>query len=484
MHPLLVALVLVQADAGTPLEIGRTIQIQSRALAEQRTIDVSLPAGYATDTTQRYPVLIVLDGEFEHQTAASTARFYAGTGQIPALIVVGIRNVNRMRDMTTSPAAGFDTPPEALNAGAGGADKFLHFIGDELLPYLDDHYRTAPMRVIIGHSLGGLLSIYALGSRPGLFSGYVLLEPSAWWNGGKEVKAAQAVLRQPAGKHARVMLVNTESWELDTTSWGSTKPMIREISVTGETHASMAVIGMAQGLRTLFADFKPRPWQPGHRPIAMLEQYDSLAARVGYPVPIPLDAYATVARMSLDSRHFDDAERVVTRMGQAYPASAEYREYKDRLSRERNSPKPAAFIPLEFPARRPTPGDARAFLGRWETMSQADTHQVAIRASGDTIVVHDRVQMPGIDWFEADDPVIQVRPDGTLEWGLPFFRGIAALVVLEGRIQTDGTMVVTREVRGWVPRGPGSDLNRTERFRRVASPNEKTSPGPNGLPDQ
>ena len=89
-----------------------------------------------------------------------------------------------------------------------------------------------------------------------------------------------------------------------------------------------------------------------------------------------------------------------------------------------------------------------------------------IRVSGDSIVVHDRVQMRSSDW-EADDPVIQVTSDGTLEWGLPFFRGLAALIVLRGKLQPDGTMVVTREVRGWVPRGPGPELNRTERFRRV-----------------
>ncbi len=54
-----------------------------------------------------------------------------------------------------------------------------------------------------------------------------------------------------------------------------------------------------------------------------------------------------------------------------------------------------------------------------------------------------------------------------LEWGLPCFRGIAALVVLRGRVLEDGTMTATREVRGWVPRGPGPDVNRTERFQRV-----------------
>jgi hypothetical protein len=484
MHPLLVVMVLVQADAGTPLEIGRTYQLQSVVLGEQRTIDVSLPTGYATDTTQRYPVLMVLDGEFEHQIAASTARFYASAGQVPGLIVVGVRNVNRTRDMTTTPAAGFDTPPEVLTAGAGGAERFLGFLGDELIPYIDRRYRTTPMRVIVGHSLGGLLSIFALGRRPDLFIGYVLLEPSVWWNNGQEARAAQAMLRQPAGRHARVMMVNMESWGFDTTTWGSGKPMIRELRTTGETHSSMAIIGMAQALRTMFADFKPAQWQPGKRPIAMLDQFDSLTARVGYPVPVPVDAYAMVARMSLDSRHFDDAERVVNRMAQAYPASEEYREYSDRLARERNSPRPAGFVPLEFPARRPTPQDARAFVGKWVTITQPDTHVVVVRVVGDSIVVHDRVKMQGIDWFEGDDPVIQLTGDGTLEWGLPFFRGLAALVVLRGKIQPDGTMLVTREVRGWVPRGPGADLSRTERFRRVVLQHEETPARPDRIQRQ
>ena len=465
MNALLLMLAVAQADGGTPLEIGRTYHIESRILGETRVIDVWLPASYRSDSTRRYPLLLVLDGEFEHQIAASIAGFYAETGQVPEMIVVGVRNTNRQRDMTTPAVGGFQLPPEVSEAG--GAQRFLSFLGDELLPYLDRRYRTAPLRVITGHSLGGLLAIYALGKRPELFTGYVLMEPSAWWNGGHEVEQAKGVLRQPAGRHARVMLVNMESWGLDTTRWGGDKPMIRELSTTGETHSSMAIAGMSQGLRTLFADFKPTQWQPGTQPIAMLNRYDSLSARVGYTVPIPEDAYALVARMSIDSRHFDDAERVLQRWERSLGASEDSRRYRERLSRERTTPQPANFIPLEFPTHRPTAQQATAFMGRWVTIAQPDTHEVVIRASGDSIVVHDRVQMRGIDWFEGDDPVIQVTPDGTLEWGLPFFRGLAALVVLRGKIQPDGTMIVTREVRGWVPRGPGPDLNRVERFRRV-----------------
>jgi hypothetical protein len=82
--------------------------------------------------------------------------------------------------------------------------------------------------------------------------------------------------------------------------------------------------------------------------------------------------------------------------------------------------------------------------------------------------VHDRLQFPSGDWFEADDPVIQITADGTLEWGLPFFRNIAGLLVLQGRITEDGTMIVTEQVRGWVPIGPGPDTSGERRFRRVA----------------
>src|ERR1700752_4416311 len=469
MTALLLLLAVAQGptDAGTPLEIARTYRIESRNLSETRVIDVALPAGYQSDSTRRYPLLLVLDGEYELQIAASIARFYSETGQVPELIVVGVRNTNRQRDMTTPPVAGFELPPEIREAG--GAERFLSFVGDELLPYLDRRYRTTPLRVIVGHSLGGLLSIYALGHRPELFTGYILMEPSAWWNRGAEVDQAKTVLKQPAGRHARVMLVNMTSWELDTTSWGGDKPMIRELATSGETHSSMAIAGMTQGLRALFADFKPTQWQPGTRPIAMLHRYDSLTARVGYAVPIPGDAYSLVVRMSLDSRHFDDAERALQRWERALGVSEESRAFRERLTRERATPQPANFIPLEFPDRRPTARQAAPFIGRWVTIAQADTHEVVIRASGDSIIVHDRVQMRGIDSFEADDPVIQVTADGTLEWGLPFFRGLAALVVLRGKILPDGTMLVTREVRGWVPRSPGADLTRTERFRRITS---------------
>src|SRR5215510_16420973 len=98
--------------------------------------------------------------------------------QLPPLIVVGIRNTDRNHDFTPAPAAGFETPPEAQRPG--GAAAFLSFMSDELVPWIDRSYRTAPLRVLVGHSLGGLFALYTIGQRPELFTGYVIMEPSAW----------------------------------------------------------------------------------------------------------------------------------------------------------------------------------------------------------------------------------------------------------------------------------------------------------------
>ncbi|TFH66787.1 MAG: alpha/beta hydrolase [Gemmatimonadales bacterium] len=96
------------------------------------------------------------------------------------MIVVAIPNTgDRTRDLT--PAS------ETEHAGtgfptAGGADRFLGFLADELIPHIDSTYRTETFRVLVGHSIGGLFATHALLTRPDLFRGYVAISPILWWN--------------------------------------------------------------------------------------------------------------------------------------------------------------------------------------------------------------------------------------------------------------------------------------------------------------
>jgi len=453
-----------QTDTGIPVVTAQAYTLHSDRLGESRVVDVALPAGYDANLSQRYPVLYVLDGESDGQAAATVARFYASTGQLPPTIVVGIRNTERTRDLTPAASAPFTPLPEV--GPSGGADAFLGFLSVELDPWVNRRYRTAPMRVLIGHSLGGLFALYALADRPQLFTGYVIMEPATWWNNGLELTAALATLRQPSARQSRVMLVNMLPLDVDTTGEGGDRPMVRQIHVVDETHASMALAGMMQGLRTMFADFQPPRWEPGTHPIVMLAHYDSLSRRLGFAVPVPEPVFEQVFLMSVLARDFGDAEEVLARLEREQP-SVDTGDLRATLAAERAAPAPAGLVPLGMSAVRPTPRETARFLGQWELIGEGEGHEVTVRASGDTIVVHERVQLPDGEWIEDDVPVIGMTPGGQLEWGQRVFRGVAALLVLRGTIEPDGTMTVTREVRGWVPRGPTGDMLRSERFRRV-----------------
>lgn len=462
---------LIGVAATAAAQAPASARISSRALGETRTIDIGLPASYGTAADRRYPVLVVLDGESHFWLATALTRFYAGVGQLPEMIVIGIPNTDRTRDLSPPPVAGFQPPPE-LGDTFGGADRFLTFLADEVLPFVDREYRTVPMRTLVGHSIGGTFALYALARRPGFFTGYLVMEPAAWWNRGKEADDARAALRQPASRRDRVMTVNGPPLGIDTTAWGGTAPMVRQFTTTGhETHVSMPAAGIMMGLRAMFADFAPAPWRPGTRPIAMLDHLDALSQRVGYDVPVPALTYSLVVRMSLDGRFFDDADRVLTRMEQALGPTADSREFRDRLARERGQPTPAAFIPLVIPVRRPAPSQAAAFLGRWEAVGRVEngTHQLEFRAAGDTIIAVSRYQPPGApEPIESYWTMIQVTSDGTLEVGSDWMHGVAALLVFRCRVGADGTMSATRETRGFVRPPGGPDDSAPLHYRRVA----------------
>jgi predicted alpha/beta superfamily hydrolase len=116
-----------------PVVIGEKFQIESKVLAETRTYVVYTPASYKSGK-DAYPVLVLQDAENNFAYTSAAVHLLSANGRIPAMIVVGIiNNTDRTRDMTPSkPATGFGGTP--FVGSAGGADKFLSFIADELLP--------------------------------------------------------------------------------------------------------------------------------------------------------------------------------------------------------------------------------------------------------------------------------------------------------------------------------------------------------------
>ena len=167
--------------------IGKKYTLRSKTLKEERAYWMYLPASYKNNTSTRYPVLYLLDGEHHFHSVSGMIDFmstgYNGNHQIPELIVVGIPNTDRTRDLTpTHNMIGITGEEESFLETSGGGDNFLKFINDELFPKIESKFRTLPYRILVGHSFGGLLALHTLINKKEMFNAYISIDPSLFWD--------------------------------------------------------------------------------------------------------------------------------------------------------------------------------------------------------------------------------------------------------------------------------------------------------------
>jgi predicted alpha/beta superfamily hydrolase len=111
-------------------------------------------------------------------------KYLSSIGKMPEMIVVGIANTNRVRDLTPTHSIYWSNGEQdsSVLGSSGGGEKFIDFIEHELIPYIDTAYAATPYRMLVGHSLGGLTVLQSLLYHPALFSSYVAIDPSVWWD--------------------------------------------------------------------------------------------------------------------------------------------------------------------------------------------------------------------------------------------------------------------------------------------------------------
>ncbi len=291
---------------GKPIVIGREATLHSRILEEDRRLLIHLPRSYAEHPDERYPVMILLDGDAHIVEATGIVESLASNWRVPEMIIVGVPNTDRTRDLT--PAAASDSVRMKMPYGtdsltqhfptAGGADRFLRFLTEELRPWLAARYRTLPYHVLVGHSFGGLFALHVLMSAPASYDAYVAVSPSLWWNGGSLVADAPAALsRLPLAGRALYMTVGDEGpVMLDPISafaadLGRTRPAGLRWwfrARHGETHNSNPHGSMYDGLDSIFS-----PWAVPDSLVltadvpAVQAHYAALSSRLGTRVPPP-----------------------------------------------------------------------------------------------------------------------------------------------------------------------------------------------------
>lgn len=177
------------AMAAEPVPPHQSFTLESSKLKETRRINVYTPPGYDAAGSTRYPVLYMPDGgtqeDFPH--VATTVDTAIRAGEMRPLLVVGIENTERRRDMTGPTKVDED---RKIAPRVGGSAAFRAFIRDELMPQVRRRYRVTDETAIIGESLAGLFIVETFFVQPKLFGTYIALSPSLWWNGEELVRKA------------------------------------------------------------------------------------------------------------------------------------------------------------------------------------------------------------------------------------------------------------------------------------------------------
>ncbi|HJR33865.1 MAG TPA: alpha/beta hydrolase-fold protein [Gemmatimonadales bacterium] len=172
--------------------------IESRAVGEPRVINVYTPPGYDSLTSTSFPVVYMPDGglaeDFPH--IANTLDSLIALRAIAPVILVGIENTERRRDLTGPTAVASDS---AIARRVGGSAGFRRFIREELMPEIRRRYRSTDETTIVGESLAGLFIVETFLLEPDLFRRYIALSPSLWWNAGVLLRIAPQRLKELTG---------------------------------------------------------------------------------------------------------------------------------------------------------------------------------------------------------------------------------------------------------------------------------------------
>lgn len=307
---------VAQQAEGQPavVQFGESYNLHSKILNQDRPYWVSLPESYhAKGNRQRYPVLYVLDAEWNFYLVCPVMQFMAQSRQTPEFIVVGVPNIDRDRDLTPTP---YPNVPSS-----GGGPTFERFLNEELAPEINAKFRTVSYRILMGHSAGGALAADAFLRQTNGFQGYIAIDPALGWVNQDLMRRAKEFVPH-ANSRAAIFIATAGSRDLNQTSIMSgaqelfvsilrtnSSPGIRigYEDLPADDHNSSRLLGLYDGLRFIFDGYKPMDTSALNTPLAINEHFEQLSSRVGFKIPPPEGLVFGISYGLLDAHETNNA---------------------------------------------------------------------------------------------------------------------------------------------------------------------------------
>jgi predicted alpha/beta superfamily hydrolase len=292
--------------------------VYSKILKEKRPVFIYTPNFDTVYFTKpKFPVLYVLDGDGYFVSLVAMIQQLSqvnGNTIVPQMIIVGIPNIRGQRTHDLTPIKSL------IDTTSGGGEQFTSFLEKELIPYIDQRYATAPYRTLMGHSLGGLLTINILLKHPGLFNSYVAMEPSMFFDGDALLSETNELLKKAdfSNKTLFLAIANTMNAGMDT---------IQVRSDTGRvTHHIRSILKLkdelqANSLNNLRWSYKFYP-DDDHASVPLIAEYDALRFIFRdnrFPSNQPQNQFLDTSIKPGDVRKLIDAHYVLISKEMGYP---------------------------------------------------------------------------------------------------------------------------------------------------------------------
>lgn len=359
---------IAEAQNDNKIVIGKIDSVYSKILNEQRKVWVYTPDMTSGFSNQRYPVVYLLDGDGHFASVVGMIQQLSqvnGNNVYPEMIVVAIPNTDRTRDLT--PTHIISDPPmmdSNFSKNTGGGENFAAFIEKELMPHIDSVYPTAPYKVLIGHSFGGLTVMNVLANHTSLFNAYIAIDPSMWYDGQRFLAATEKKLAEKNydGRKLFVGIANTmpdgmtlnklkKDTSLDTRHIRSIFAMDKFIKANpqnglkyaskyygDDNHGSVPLATEYDGLRFIFDYYRlnitGKDFSDTTNAIVtkFKKHYDMVSKEMGYKVAPPELFINALGYDALGNKHYARAAALFTLNIDNYPKSGNvYDSYGDLL---------------------------------------------------------------------------------------------------------------------------------------------------------
>ena len=274
-----------------PVTIGTYKILHSKILDEDRTLLIHLPRGYESSFVA-YPVIYMLYGD--HVTtyfaeAVSVVDTLGPTGRTPQVILVGIMNNDRYRDLL----------PES-QGNPTGITNFIRFFSDELFPYIEGTYRTKSFRILVGPQAGANFALYTMMKYPDMFNAFIINSPFRWTEGRDlMMNMAESFFQEQREFRCFMYITYKVNDELEKTSLPFQEKFVETVknarlkgfhlkfNYSSDKDDFLTPLGLKTGLKELFINYPFPEDQKVESLDDILAYYKNLSIEYGFNVDTP-----------------------------------------------------------------------------------------------------------------------------------------------------------------------------------------------------